>query len=705
MKQRSAVCVVVSLFFLLLPAASVAAPSFTLEQVMSAPFASDLEAAPEGGRFLWVANREGRRNIWVAEPGDGAYVSHRVTADDADDGIEIGHVSWAVNGERIVYVRGGDLEFPHRPPVNPALLPSGVEQEIWIVAADGGDARKLAAGRAPHVSPDGSTIAFIKDDQIWTLKLDDAEAEPVQLFHGRGRPGSLAWSPDGASLAFASNRGDHGFIGLYSFAQQSLRYLDPSTEIDREPVWSPDGRSLAFLRIPPDTAGVEFKPRRKGTPWSIRVVDVSSGEGREIWRANEGPGSVFRHIESDHQLFWTAGDRVVFPWEGDGWLHLYSVPVGGGEATTLTPGSFEVDFVALGHDRRTLVYSSNQGDIDRRHLWEVAPDGGTPRQLTRGDGLEVIPVLAPDGTLAVLHADARLPLRPAVVTGDGELRDLAPQMIPTDFPAAKLAVPRQVIIDAADGMKIHAQLFLPASSAAGAEHPAVVFFHGGSQRQMLLGWHYMSYYSNAYAMNQYLASLGYVVLSVNYRSGIGYGLDFREAVHYGADGASEFNDVEGAGLYLRGRPDVDGSHIGAWGGSYGGYLTALALARASDLFAAGVDLHGVHDWNLEMKNWEPDYDPHADPEAARIAWESSPLASVKTWRSPVLLIQGDDDRNVQFSNTVRLAAALRAQGTPFEECVFPDEVHGFLLHRSWLKAYNLAADFFDRHLRPAPAAP
>ena len=130
----------------------------------------------------------------------------------------------------------------------------------------------------------------------------------------------------------------------------------------------------------------------------------------------------------------------------------------------------------------------------------------------------------------------------------------------------------------------------------------MIFFHGGSRRQMLLGWHYMDYYHNAYGMNQYLASLGYVVLAVNYRSGIGYGLNFREAINYGASGASEFNDVLGAGLYLRTRPDVDPKRIGLWGGSYGGYLTALGLARASDLFAAGVDFHGVHDWSAFRGN-------------------------------------------------------------------------------------------------------
>ncbi len=237
-------------------------------------------------------------------------------------------------------------------------------------------------------------------------------------------------------------------------------------------------------------------------------------------------------------------------------------------------------------------------------------------------------------------------------------------------------------------MSIHGQLFLPPGAAQG-KRPALVFFHGGSRRQMLLGWHYMYYYNNAYAMNQYLASLGYIVLSVNYRSGIGYGLNFREALNYGASGGSEFHDVMGAGLYLRGRPDVDPVRIGVWGGSYGGYLTALGLARASDLFAAGVDFHGVHDWS---KRLEP------NSEAARIAFESSPMASVKTWRSPVLLIHGDDDRNVAFSQTVQLVEALREQGVSFEELIFPDELHDFLTHGHWLEAYHAAERFFAKRL-------
>jgi dipeptidyl aminopeptidase/acylaminoacyl peptidase len=161
--------------------------------------------------------------------------------------------------------------------------------------------------------------------------------------------------------------------------------------------------------------------------------------------------------------------------------------------------------------------------------------------------------------------------------------------------------------------------------------------------------------------------------------------------------------VLGAGTYLRSRGDVDPNRIGLWGGSYGGFLTAMGLARASDMFAAGVDLHGVHDWNIEIANWVS-YDPAKAGDAAKLAYQSSPIAYVQDWRSPVLLIQGDDDRNVQFSQTVQLAEALRGQAVSVEQLVFPDEIHDFLTHEHWLAAYRAAADFFRRKLGGTPTA-
>ena len=677
---------------------------FTIEQALSAPYTSDLNAAPSKGRLAWVANIGGRRNLWMADPSSNSknYVSHQLTHYNEDDGQAINSPRWTPDATNIIYVRGDGAQGEDHPVPNPAGFPKGAKQQMWEVSADSGEPHLLTEGHEPAISPDGKQLAYVLRGQIWALRLDDSKAKPEQLLQTRGSAANLRWSPDGSRLAFVNDRGDHSFIAVYSVASGSVTYLDPSTDQDNNPVWSPDSTSIAFIRILPDKDQLFFEPHRTALPWSIRVVEVTTGKAHDVWHATEGAGSAYRGTDSLDQLHWTAGNRIVFPWERDGWLHLFAVPASGGTAAPLTPGNFEVEHVSLSSERKTLVFDSNQNDIDRRHIWRVtfAADGSNnaAQAVTQGEGIETQPVVASDGmTVAVLRSDIHVPIRAAVVES-GHPVDLAPQAIPEDFPGAHFVTPKQVIFPAADGLEIHGQLFIPEGVAPGDRRPAMVFFHGGSQRQMLLGWHYMEYYSNAYAMNQYLASLGYIVLSVNYRSGIGYGLNFREALNYGISGASEFNDVMGAGLYLKNRPDVDGTRIGSWGGSYGGYLTALALARASNLFSAGVDMHGVHDWSKLLPNFSPDYDPHERPDVARLALKSSPISSIATWRSPVLLVHGDDDRNVPFAQTEDLVGALRKQKVDFEELIFPDEIHDFLLRRDWVRAYSASTEFLGRKL-------
>jgi dipeptidyl aminopeptidase/acylaminoacyl peptidase len=217
---------------------------------------------------------------------------------------------------------------------------------------------------------------------------------------------------------------------------------------------------------------------------------------------------------------------------------------------------------------------------------------------------------------------------------------------------------------------------------------------------MLLGWHYMDYYTNGYAVNQYLANHGYIVLSVNYRLGIGYGHSFHHPDHAGYHGAAEYKDVLAGARFLQTYGAVDPKRIGIWGGSYGGYLTALALARNSDIFSAGVDLHGVHDWSVYLREAvaanDSRYEKNDATQALKVAWESSPVASISTWRSPVLLIQGDDDRNVHFHQMVDLVRRLQAAGVKYEEIVLPDEIHGFLRHASWLQVDQATVAYFDK---------
>lgn len=679
--------------------------AFTIEQVLSAPFASNLVASPDGRAFAWVSNREGRRNVWVAtaDAGKGTFSARALTHYTEDDGLEISDLAFVPGHDALLFARGGDAEYPDKPAPNPAALPGGVVETLYRVGLHGGAPVRIGPGHGAVVSPAGDRIIYLLHGEALAVPAH-GQGEALPLFKVRGAVDSLRFSPDGSRLAFVSNRGDHSFVGLYTFASQRVRWIDASFSFDLEPRWSRDGRQLAFLRIPSTHDEVGLIAHRTGAPWSIRVADLEASRVHEAYRAPEGVGSVFHPLASDTQLFW-RGDRLVFPAETDGWLHLYEVAASGqAPARLLTPGPFEVEFATASRDGATLVISSNADDIDRRHLWRLRPETAQLEALTPGDGIETQPALLADGaSVAYLRSDVRVPMQAAVLAPNSAPVMFAAEGAPNSFPSASLVVPQSVTLPMRAGIAAHGQLFLPPAGRAGERHPAVIFMHGGPVRQMLVGWHYMDYYSNAYAMNQYLASRGYVVLALNYRSGIGYGRDFREAEDIGAGGASEYNDLLSAAELLRQRSDVRADAIGLWGGSYGGYLTAMGLARNSDLFAAGVDLHGVHDWHhwtLGERDDHPLYELDASAAVRATALAASPVAAIDQWRSPVLLIHGDDDHNVAFSETVRLAELLRARKVAHEELVFPDEIHGFLRAASWREAYTATERFLDRYLAP-----
>jgi len=666
------------------------AQTFTLEQIMSAPFPSELVVSRRGDRIAWINDAQGKRNVWLAEAPN--FSARQLTRYNADDGQELIDLVFSANGNAIAYVRGGDKNQAGEIP-NPTSDPKGARQEVWVVDVRTGRGQPVGEGSAPIFSPGGDQVEYLRDGHLWAKPVIGGKER--KMFEMRGSVSAPVWSPDGSQLAFVSARGDHSFISLYDPRNNGLRFVQPSTDRDIAPRWSPDGKRIAFIRLfnVTDTFSAD---RDRLQPWAILVVDAQTGNGKEIWRSGNTDNDSFPGLSGDEFWQWIAGDSLLFPSEKDGWAHLYSITADGGLVTALTPGDYEVENVALSPDKSFILFSSNNRDIDRRHLWRVQVNGGSPQQVTTGSGIEMYPAVVNDGRqLVFFHSTARQPFLPFISLADGSnMRPLAPQSLPSDFPSAQLVVPEQVVFKAADGLEIHGQLFKPAITSGTS--PAMIFMHGGPRRQMLLGWHYRYYYHNAYALNQYLVSRGYIVLSVNYRSGIGYGRAFRQAQHQGARGASEYQDIVAAGEFLRLRGDVDKKRIGLWGGSYGGYLTALGLARNSDLFAAGVDFHGVHDWSVSISGLRVPLD---SGERIRLARQSSPISAVDKWKSPVLLIHGDDDRNVEFIQTVNLVRKLRDNNVYFEQLIFPDEVHDFLRHQDWLHAYHAAAEFLDKHLK------
>tara|TARA_B100001123_G_C15293730_1_gene1018373 strand:- start:111 stop:2177 length:2067 start_codon:yes stop_codon:yes gene_type:complete len=667
---------------------------FTIKEILSAPFPSNLIVSKNSKKVAWIYNKKGVRNIWIAH--NPKYIGYPITKHEKDIGEEITSLIFTPNGNKIIFVRGAGPNRKGEIP-NPTSSPDWPKQEICIISSKGGPITVLDEGSYPQLSSNGEFIAYIKKGQVWSLPIMDPK-EKKQQFVIRGIAASLRWSPDNKKLAFVSKRGDHSFIGIYHFDLNQITYLSPSVDNDQEPAWSMDSQHIAFIKIPNEKRILPFEERRTGLPWSIHIGNSNTGKTKMIWKAKEGIGSVFRSISSNNQIFWAQNDQIIFPYEGNGWTHLYSIPTKGGEPKLLTPGKSEVQFVSLGANRKKVYFSSNQNDIDRQHVWVSNLKDSKPKQITKGKGIEWAPIENQKGELFIFASNYNSPAHPYIVDKTGKMISLAKKSIPESFPTDFLNKPEQIKIRASDGIEIHGQLFLPSDYNENKKYPALLYFHGGSRRQMLLGFHHRGYYHNAFAMNQYLANQGYMVLSVNYRSGIGYGMEFREALNYGANGASEYKDVIAAALYLKSRKDVNTSKIGLWGGSYGGYLTAMGLARNSDIFAAGVDIHGVHNWNVVIKNFRPNYNSEQRKKFANKAFDSSPLAFIDSWKSPVLLIHGDDDRNVPFSESVDLVESLRKKKVYFEQLIFPDEVHGFLLHNNWVLALEATDDFFKRML-------
>jgi len=696
----------------------------TAADYVSPAFPFALVAAATAERLAWISYDEGKRNVYTAAGPD--FKPVRLTSFMDDDGVDLTDLSLSADGRVAVFVRGHARNRDGWV-ANPLSNPDGTERAIWAVRTSGGAPFRLAEihGGAPVLSPDGQHALYVRDGQIYRAPVvatpgktpaDRGEAPFITVFGQNSNP---RWSPDGSRFAFVSNRTDHSFIGIYELATRRITWLAPDVDRDTSPTWSPDGTRVAYIRRPglpfgqqqqQGAAGVgnpagparqggrggvtgmqipglfraEF---RGGGTLSFWVADVRTGDAREFWR-HDPQGTTFRNINA---IQW-AGDHVIFTTQmpNDEYDRYFSVAVDGTTKDpvmiTTTDGIIEdASSINLSPDGRTLYYTTNHGDIDRRDIFAVATAGGTPRQVTETPAIETQPVPLPSGKVAVLYADHRVPQSVGIVPATGGSASVVYPALPPRFPLAAHVEPTNVTLEASDGMKFNNQLFLPRDITPGERRPAMIFVHGGPQRQMLLGYHYRHVYHMFYGINQWLADKGYIVLSVNFRRGVGYGRSFRQAPNTGGQGNAEYLDVLAAGQYLHSRADVDPKRVAIWGLSYGGVLTAQALARNSDLFAAGIDLAGVHLWGSSL-----------DPEST--SFKSSPIGAMDTWTSPILLQHGDDDRNVAFTQTTGLVQMLRARDIEYELIVFPDDVHDSLVHSRWIYIFDRMEAFLKKHI-------
>ena len=679
-----------------------------LEQFFGFAFTQGMLCARHSDRLAWIQTTRGVRNIFIASAPDLTPV--QVTSWSRDDGQLLAALKIADDGSALIVIRGkGKNENEEYP--NPLSEVNPPVQKLWYINLNhtGSGPRELAETGLASFRPGTREVYFTRKNVLFSLDTADEVAEPQKILSTRGNITELCWSEQGNQLALAVSRDKHGFIALYTPGQPTLQWLDPSFDRDCQITWSPSGDKIAFLRChgPKPDIGLlwfsDFSDR-----FELRIADVASLHSKSYWLCPEGCGISLQ--EGCRPLLWLNNDELVFSHEASGYDHIYRVDTQAGNrkkaVTGLTSGNFIVHSYGLSRSSEWLYYTHNQNCPQGYSLARINLNNGEQEQLQKllpENSITFFPApIFSEDRIGLVLASSTLPLSPAILdpqTGDliihqqSDYQQLSQQLCDVE----------KTVLKAPDGLELYGQLFRPESPGP---HPALLVFHGGPWCQTLAGfsnWHGLSY---LYASCQYLAQQGYVVFSLNYRGSSGYGRAFRQPGPYFWKGACEYQDVLTAGYWLAEQQGVDPERIGVMGKSYGGYLTAMSLARNSNLFKAGVDIEGCHNIPRELRqpHWSSKlFTPEAGEsleevqERSQSALESSPWNYLDSWSSPVLLIHPDDDRRVQFEESQALYHELRKRKVSVEAMVIPDEEHSFLRHQPWIDCIRRVTGFFQKH--------
>jgi dipeptidyl aminopeptidase/acylaminoacyl peptidase len=642
--------------------------------------------------FAWLTRQADKSMVFFARAPDFRRIE--LASRNDDDGDPITDIQLSPDGVRLVFRTGvprpGD-------PFNPASRVPAPDVKLWLVSTvPGAKPIDIGKGSNPSFSPDGRMLLISRDGDLLAIDTRSPNSKPRMFAKGGGGWSQFVWTKSG-DLIFIDDRRGYSFLGRFHPGSREVDWLETGVDRLAVPVLSPSGDAVAVLRFPgrkhsttPDQTEAE--------PFSIDFIDLANGSVRTLW-STHGPAVTLGNDDPEGVLRWASNSLLVFYSEDDGWGRLYGLSRAGGEPRAITPPDCEVAESELVGDQLLAIH--NCADHDTRQMSLFDPATGTARALPQPD-----PVLA-DARAAASYA--------AIVAANVNQAPLV-RILDLKTGRAKLnetyadygyrnpltgSAPVEVHLTSLDGLPFTGQLFAPSGPGP---HPGLIYVHGGPQRQMFPSFHYMGYYSSDYSVNRRLAEQGYAVLAINYRSGIGYGRAFRDAPGRAWRNASEYQDVLAAGRWLASRPGVDPNKIGIWGGSYGGLLTGEALARNSDLFKTGVAIHGVYDWS-----WPSPVKGHLSPSTyfgvdkkdRDVARASSPIGHLETWRSPVLLIHGDEDMNVDVVETVDLAQRLRERGVEVRTLIFPGEAHDFIRHAEWEKVWRTLDPYFLEKLAPA----
>lgn len=588
-------------------------------------------------------------------------------------------------------------------------------------------------------SPDGREVVFSTNFtgryNLW--KVDAAGGWPIQLTQSEDRQFNAAWAPDGKSIAFQSDRGGNEMYQLYrvpAAGGQVVALTADAQTSHSEPLFSPDGRQLAFDRKPKvspvnDVAVLDlsthaqrqltheasgdhlwqvFAWSRDGrslyanrtnaafTDSSVWRIDVASGRTEELTPHKGDALITGSAVSPDGRWLLAASDAR------DGRSQAALIDLGSHAVRWITDGPWETITYGFSPDGRSAAYLTNADGRSDLFLYDV--DSGRSRKLPMPAGLNVFAgnpsAFSADGSrLLVTHQSSVQPNDLWIVpVAGGAARQLSHGAL-ASLAAAKLPEAQLVGYRSFDGTVISAFVWLPPNLERDGTAPAVVLAHGGPASQTVD-------FFNREAIA--LASRGYVCIAPNVRGSTGYGIAFQKANTRDL-GGGDLKDEVAAVKFLRDSGYVDAKKVGISGGSYGGYMTLMAIGRTPGVWAAGVDSYGIINWLTMAQHSDPFLRQYlrsllGDPQKDRAIYQAaSPLTYLRQARAPLLVLQGDNDIRVPKEEAEQVVAVLKGAGRTVDAHYYPQEGHGFARRENQIDALERTVAWFDRYLKGGPA--
>jgi dipeptidyl aminopeptidase/acylaminoacyl peptidase len=618
-------------------------------------------------------------------------------------------------------------------------VPRPVPAEVSLAGADRPDIARFLNVRSagsPSLSPDGSRVAFRTSvtgvPQLWVTDAvgGDAPAWPVQLTFGESVT-FHAWSPGGDWILYGTDRGGNEREGFYLVSPtgtEERELLAPSDAFRQFGSFTRDGGRIAYATT-----------ERNGRDFDIHVLDVATGEHREVFRGRMGLYAASFHPDgrsvllteargedsNDLYLFDIAAGRLDtifaapspderasfggFEWTPDGSGFYLSTNLGREHAALafydVASGAYEwlatperdVEDVGLSADGRYLAWTENDGGWSRLRVRDLE------------DGADLTPPELPRGLYSVTWA-ADAPVAAFTVTGPdlpgdiwtldvrtGEVRR-ATRSSTAGLDLDRMVVPEHLSFPARDGVTLHGLLYLPGGLEPGERPPLLLDVHGGPTGQARPSFA---------GVTQYLVSRGIAVFDLNYRGSTGYGKSFAR-LNDGRRRAHEYLDMADAVAWLDAEGLVDAERAAVMGGSYGGYMTMAAVTRLPEVFDAGVAFVGVSNWVTALEGASPslkasdriEYGDIDDPEDRAFFETISPIRYVDGDEIPVMVLHGANDPRDPVTESDQFVRAIRERGGTVEYLRFPDEGHGIRKLSNRIVAYRRIADFLERMLGP-----